>query len=44
MESEREVRDGVDRRLIGDRDVSSGMLFSDKTWKDGRFFTIEKVE
>ena len=44
VDSEREVRDGVDRRLIGDTDVSSGMLFSDNTWNDSRFFTIEKVE
>ena len=44
MESEREVRDGVDSRLIGDTDVSSGMLFNDNTWNNSRFFTIEKVE
>ena len=31
VERESEVREGVERRLIGDKEESSGMLFSDNT-------------
>ena len=44
VESERAVRDGVDSRLMGDIEESSGMLFSDNTWKNGIFINKEKVE
>lgn len=44
MESERAVRDGVDSRLRGDTEESSGMLLSDNTWKIGNLINKEKVE
>ena len=31
VDSEREVREGVDKRLMGDTEESSGMLLRDKT-------------
>lgn len=43
VESDSEVREGVDRRLIGDTEESSGMLFSDNTWK-GCLNEKKKVE
>ena len=43
VDSESEVREGVDRRLMGDTEESSGMLFRDKTWK-GCLNEKKKVE
>ena len=42
VERESEVREGVERRLIGDKEESSGMLFSDNTWKDRNSKEMEK--
>ena len=44
VESERVVRDGVDKRLSGDTEERSGMLFSNNTWNIGNSINKEKVE